>query len=112
MIFIHHGSHAVKAESIKMEFLLPVFQVGQQEIDHVVLAVVKNTGFPVGVPAPAAGQEILVICAVQLVQSFPDVRAGMSVHHVQQHGKPELMQSPALYTAKRLEQVRDYLPEI
>ena len=48
-------------------------------------AVIEQPGPPCGMPAFAAGQEILLIRSVLQLQSFPDVRAGMAVHDIQQH---------------------------
>ena len=55
-------------------------------MDHLVLAVVEHPGLPGVVPAPAAGQEVLVVGAVQVVQALALVGTGVAVHHVQQHG--------------------------
>ena len=41
MTIIEHGGHTVEAETIEMVFLQPVLTIGKEEVEHLVLAIVK-----------------------------------------------------------------------
>ena len=38
---VKHRCHSVEAETIEMEFVEPVFAVGEQEVDNLVFAIVE-----------------------------------------------------------------------
>ena len=91
VILIDHGGHAVEAEAVEVVLLLPELQVGQQEVEHLHPAVIEQLRAPGGMPAALSGQEVLVVGAVQLVQTLAGVRAGVGVHHVQQYEQVQLV---------------------
>ena len=66
MIVIQHRGDTIKAEAVEVENLHPVFQVGQQKVDHFVFAVVEKLGSPCAVVALFARMEELVGRTVKL----------------------------------------------
>ena len=57
---VEHGGDTIEAEAVEMELLQPVFAVGEQEMDDVILAVVEAEGVPGRMLVAVAGIEILV----------------------------------------------------
>ena len=55
---INHTGHAVETETVQPVFFHPVFEVGQQEIFHLILTIIKAAGAPGGMPAGFPGVEI------------------------------------------------------
>ena len=46
MTVVQHRGHAIKAETVKLEFLQPITTIGEQEVHHLVLTIVKAQGIP------------------------------------------------------------------
>ncbi len=46
VVVVEHGGDAIEAESVEPVFLEPVFAVGEQEVDHLIFAVVEAQGDP------------------------------------------------------------------
>ena len=91
VVVVQHGGDTVKAEAVKVVLRLPVFQVGQQEVQHLVLTVVKDLGVPGGMVPLAPCVEELVVGAVKLVDALPGIFGGVGMDHVQKHRQTQLM---------------------
>ena len=79
---IEHGGYTVKAESVKAEFIKPVFTVGEQVMEYLVLAVIKTKGTPCGMLMTVTGQEILIGITGQVTQTFILVLDRMRMHQI------------------------------
>ena len=88
VVVVQHGGHTVEAEAVEVVFLHPELQIAQQEMDDLVLVVVKAFGAPGTVVAPGTFVEELVGGAVKFVDALPGVDAGVGMDHIQQHGDP------------------------
>ncbi len=87
VVVVEHRGDAVEAETVEVVFLKPIFAVRQQEVEHLVLAVVEAERVPCRMLAAAGvGMEILVHGAVEASEAFVFVLDGMAVHDVHDHG--------------------------
>ena len=91
VVIVQHRGNPVKPKPVKMIFGLPVFQVGQQEVEHLVFLIIKYLGIPGGVLAASARVEELVGSAVEFVDALPGVFRSMGVDDVQQDGDPHIV---------------------
>jgi hypothetical protein len=83
---IHHARDAVEAEAIKLVFVHPESEVGEQESKDLVTAIVEETAVPEFMTAFGALVEIAMIGTIKHVQSVEDVLAGMGMNDVEQDG--------------------------
>ena len=79
---IQHRRHAVKAEAVKMVFFQPVFAVREQEMDDIVLAVIKAEAVPCRMVMPIAGVKILVGIACEVPEPFRLIARRVAVHEI------------------------------
>ena len=86
MTVIEHGSDTVEAETVEVEFVQPILAVGEQEVYHLVFAVVETERVPGRMLVAVAGIEELVGVAGQIAQSLHLVFHGMGVYDVHNHG--------------------------
>ncbi len=87
VVVVQHRCDTVEAEAVEMEFLEPVFAVGEQEMQHFILSVVETQRVPCGVVAPrGVVVEILVGSAVEASETFVLVFYGVAVDNVHNHG--------------------------
>ena len=78
-----HGGHTVKAEAIKAVLLNEPAEVGQQQPQHLPLAVVKHLGVPQLLLPACPCMEEAVVRAVEVVEAIVDVASGVAVDHIQ-----------------------------
>ena len=86
MVVVEHRGDAVEAEPVEVELVEPVFAVGEQEVNHFVLAVVEAERVPRRVLPPVVAVEILVVGAVEAAQTLDLVLHGVRVHDVHDDG--------------------------
>ena len=91
VVVVEHGCDTVEPETIEMVFLHPELQVGQQEVDHAGLAVVKALGTPGRMVTLIAVVEELPDGAVKHIDAFGCILDGMGMDHIQQHPNAHLM---------------------
>ena len=77
-----------------MELVEPVFDVRQQEMAHLVLAVVEEFRIPVGLVARLARRRVEMVRAVEFVDPLVEVLHVVGVHEVHDDREPQLV-SPA-----------------
>ena len=88
VVQVKHTGNAIKAEAVETELLQPPSKVTEQELQHLVLAVVKQTAIPVRVATvPLTGVEVLTVRAVKVIQPLRYIFNSVRVHHIQQHGE-------------------------
>ena len=83
---IEHRGHAIEAEAVKLVLLQPELAVGQQEIQHGILAVIEAQRVPCRVFALAIAVEVQVARAVKAAQALDLVLHRMGVHDVHDNG--------------------------
>lgn len=83
---IEDAGDAVEAETVKLEFLHEVAEVGQEEAQDLVVAVIKQARVPELVAALAALVEVEVVAAVKHVDAVQHVLARVRVDDVKQYG--------------------------
>ena len=88
---IKHGGDAVETETVEMVFVEPELAVGQQEVEHLILAVVKTQAVPSRMLATVALIEILAGVAGKVAQALHFVLHGMRMHDVHDDGQSQLM---------------------
>ena len=88
---VEHGGDPVKAEAVQMVFAEPVFQVGEQEVEHLMLAVVEELGAPGRVIASGTVVKELPHGAVKEVDALGHIAHGVGVDQVQHHPQSQLM---------------------
>ena len=69
MVFIHHAGDAVKPESVEHVFIHVVSEVGQEESQNLMVAVIEQARIPKFVLAFGAFVEVEVIRAVKHVDT-------------------------------------------
>ena len=84
VIQVEHGGHRVHPQAVQVKLLQPVVGAGQQEVLHLVAAVIENERPPVGVLAPA---RILVLIQGGAVKPGQGVGVSrkMRGHPIQDH---------------------------
>ena len=82
MTVIQHRGHAIEAETVELVFLQPELAVGQQEIKHGILAIVKAQGIPCGMLALVVAIEVQVARAIKAAQALDLVFHCMGVDNV------------------------------
>ena len=83
---VQHGRDAVEAEAVEVEFFQPVAAVGQQEVQHLVLAVVEAQRVPCRVLMAVTGIEELVGVSCQIAKALDLVFHGMRVYNIHDDG--------------------------
>ena len=84
---VEHGGDAVEAEAVEVELLEPVLAVGEQEVEHFVLAVVEAKAVPCGMLSAVALVEVLAGVAGKVCQAFHLILHSMAVHDVHDDSK-------------------------
>ncbi len=91
MVVVEHGGDAVEAETVELVLVEPEFAVGEQEVEHAVLAVVEAERIPCRVLAARVTVEVEVIAAVEASQSLKLVLDRMGMHYVHDDGDSHLV---------------------
>ena len=91
MVVIKHRGDSVETETVETEFLKPVLAVGEQEMEHGVLAIVEQQGVPRGMLAASVAIEVEVVAAVKTSQSLHFIFHGVGVYDIHDHGYAETM---------------------
>ena len=91
VVVIEHGGDAVEAEAVEMEFVEPVLTVGQEEVYHLVLAIVEAEAVPLVVLTTVTRVEVLVRIATQVAESLDLILHSMRVNKVHDDSKAVLV---------------------
>ena len=91
MAIVQHGSDAIKAESIKMKFVQPVLAVTQQEMDDIILTIVKAQAIPGRMLMAVTRIEKLVRITGKITQALDLILHGMRVDDIHNDGNALLM---------------------
>ncbi len=83
---VEHRRYAVKTEAIEVEFFQPILAVGHEEMQNLVLAVVKAQAVPCRMLMSIAWIEVLVGITGQVAESLHFVLHSMRMHYVHYHG--------------------------
>lgn len=86
VVGVHHGGDAVEAEAVELVLFHVEAEVAEQEAEDLVVIVVEEAAVPELVSAFDAAVEVLVVCAVELVQAVVHILTGVGVDHVEQDG--------------------------
>ena len=85
VIQIQHAGHAVKTEAIEMIFIHPELQIRKQEMENLILSIVKQLGIPCAVISSLSCMEELIVRSVKLIDSFPGVLGRVGMNDIQQN---------------------------
>ena len=91
VVVVDHRRYAVEAVAVEMELVEPILDVRQQEMLYLVLAVVEELRVPVGLVTGLAGQRVVVVGAVQLVDAFVEVADVVGMHQIHDDRQPQLV---------------------
>ena len=91
MTVIEHRGDTVETESVEAELLQPILAVGEQEVDHIILAIVKAERIPCRMLAAAVAVEVLVVASVETSESLHFIFHGVTVDYIHDHGNTQLM---------------------
>ncbi len=83
---VEHRGDAIEAETVEMEVLQPVLAVGQKEMHHLILAVVKTKAVPSRMLVPVARIEILVGITGQIAKTLHLVLHSVTVYNIHNDG--------------------------
>ena len=83
---IQHGSHAIKTEAIEMELLHPILAIGKQEVNHLILTIIKAEAVPCRMLTAVTLAEILARVTGKVAQSLVFILHGMAVYDIHHHG--------------------------
>ena len=86
VVIVEHGGDTVEAEAVEVELFEPILAVRQQEVHHLVLAVVEAERIPRRVFAAVVAVEVEVVGAVQTAEAFVLILHGVRVHDVHDDG--------------------------
>lgn len=85
MVLVEHARHTVETETIEVVLIHPEPQVAEQESHDFVMTVIEQPAVPQLVAATSSLVEVLVVCAVEFVESIQNVLGGMAVNNVEKH---------------------------
>ncbi len=88
---VYHGGDAVETETVETVLLHPVFDIGEQKMLDLCLAVVEVLGVPVGLASGLSGGAVVVVGSVQFVEPLVEVLYIVRMHEVHYDGYPLLM---------------------
>ena len=83
---VQHAGDSIEAETVKLVLVHPEAQVAQEKAEDLVTAVVEESAVPELVSALYALVKVLVIAAVELVQTVKHVLGRVTVDDIQQDG--------------------------
>lgn len=87
VMVVGHRGHAVETESVEMELIHPILDIGEQKMAHLILSVIEKFGSPVGMISCGSGRRIEAIGAVQFIDSLVDIFDIVGMHQIHHHGK-------------------------
>src|SRR5690242_28446 len=93
VVGVDHACNTVEAEAIELVLVHPEPQVAEQETEDLVVTVVEQSAVPQLVSSLGALVEVLVVAAVEHVQSIQDVLGGVAVDDVQKNGNAHAVRS-------------------
>ena len=70
MALVHHRGHTIKAEAIKIIYIQPILAVRQEEVQHLILAIVEAQTIPCWVLTTRTAVEILIWRAIEIAQTL------------------------------------------
>ncbi len=86
VIIVKHRCDTIEAEAVEVIFLEPVFAVGEQEMEHFILAVVETQRIPCRMlAARTVGVEIQIVASVEQAYALVFVLHGMTVNDIHYH---------------------------
>mmetsp|Transcript_43995 Transcript_43995/g.71580 ORF Transcript_43995/g.71580 Transcript_43995/m.71580 type:complete len:239 (-) Transcript_43995:782-1498(-) len=88
---VQHGRHTIETEAVEAVLLHPPPQIRQQESQNLPVPIVEQSAVPEVMLALASCMEILMICAVKVVDAIIRVGRRMRVHHIHQHHYAQLV---------------------
>ena len=91
VVAVEHRGDAVEAEAVEMELVEPIFDVREQEVLHFGFAVVEKFRVPVGLVARGARQRVVMVGAVEPVDSLVEVLHVVGVHQVHDDGQAQFV---------------------
>ena len=91
MTIVKHGSYAIETETIKFELFQPIFAVGKQVVDDLILAIIETKGIPCWMFTTTSLHEVLATITGKVSQAFNLVLHGMRMHNVHDDSNAHLM---------------------
>ena len=91
VVIIEHRCHTVETKSIKLVLIEPEFAVGQEEMYHFILSIVKTERIPCRMLTTTVAIEILIVASVKASETFHLIFNGMGMNDVHDHGYAHLM---------------------
>lgn len=86
---VKHASNTVEPESIKVVLVHPESQVAQEESEHLMVAIVEQSAVPELVLSFGTRVEVLVVCAIKLVQAVQDVLGSVTVNNIEKNNESQ-----------------------
>ncbi len=88
-MMIEHRRYAVEAVAVEVVFVEPVFDVREQEVLHLALAVVEDHRVPIGLVTGLPGFGVEVVGAVERGYALVEVLDVVGVHQIHDYPQPE-----------------------
>ena len=90
VVEVQHAGNCIDAQAVDVELVQPVQRVGNQEVAHLVTAVVEDQRAPVGMLALARVAVLVELCSIEQGQA-PFVAREVGGHPIEDHADPALM---------------------
>lgn len=91
MMQIHHTGHPIKPKSIELVHLHVEAEIAEQETHDLMVAIVEEPTVPELMSTFSAFMEILVVRAIEIIDSIEDVLACMGVNDIEENGYAHAM---------------------
>ena len=88
---VEHRGDTIETETVEVELLKPVLTVRQEEMDHLVLAIIETEGVPCRMLMTVARIEELVGVACQIAKTLHLILHGMRVNDIHDHSNAVLV---------------------
>ena len=92
-MYVEHACDTVKAEAIELVFFHPEAEIGEQEPEDFVVAVVEDTAVPQLVSASRTFVKVEMVAVVKHLEPVEYVLAGVAVYHIQFHNETHAVRS-------------------
>jgi phosphoenolpyruvate carboxylase len=93
MMNVEHAGYSVESESVELVLLHPEAKIAEEESHDFVMAIVEQSAVPLVMISLPTSMEVLVICAIELVETIENILRGMAMDHVKEDDQTHTMSS-------------------
>ena len=93
MVNVQHARHSIKSEAIELILIHPEAEITEKETHNLVVTVIEQSAIPLVVASLASRVEVLMVCAVELIDTIQHVLGGVAVDDIEEHNNTQAVSS-------------------